>query len=790
MGNSVEEMKKEQLGDVGDTVFVAVGKNLNEDKSKLEWALKSFTGKRICLLHVHQPPLSVPFLDGNSLAYKLKQRASKAFLELERQKMHKLLNQYLHFLSHEGVLVDKVWIEMESVGKGIIEMIAQHNIRWLVMGAASDKSYSKKMAELKSKKAIMVCQQASISCHIWFACKACLIYTRRAKKIETEVEFAHSSLFRDPDTESKQLKNLRPESATLGKASLVGITNSDHVCGARSVDSGSQLGSTTALATTQKSSGTALLQGCEKNSEDADVLGGLSREISSQCSMFSSLSTEGAGSLTVSLTDEANTSERLYAKEMNQRKAMEVLLSSEKQEAEWIKNQHENLRKELQLVQDQRSVLESRIAESHCTMKDLEDKIFSAVELLITMKKKRDELRIEHGNAIREVKELRKLLGKEASRLFRPQILVFSFLEIIEATKHFDPSQKISEGKYGSVYKGFLRHMQVAIKMLPFSGSLSDLEFRHKVEVLSRIRHPNLVTLVGICPESGSLVYEYLKNGSLEDCLVHKGNTPTLSWQIRTQIAFDISSALIFLHSNNPYIAHGNLRASKVLLDTNFVVKLGDLGIFHILAQGQKPTLTQWNKTNPKATSMYLDQEFLENGEVTPDSDVYSFGVILLQLLTGRPALGIVKVMKCALEKENFNAVLDFSAGEWPLEQARQLANLALWCCEKNQKQPDLVLEIRTVLELMRVSAIASVSCLASNENRRIPSYFVCPILQEVMKDPQIAADGFTYEAEAIEGWFSSGHNTSPMTNLKLEHCNLLPNHALHYAIQEWLQQS
>lgn len=60
--------------------------------------------------------------------------------------------------------------------------------------------------------------------------------------------------------------------------------------------------------------------------------------------------------------------------------------------------------------------------------------------------------------------------------------------------------------------------------------------------------------------------------------------------------------------------------------------------------------------------------------------------------------------------------------------------------------------------------------------------------LQEVMGDPQIAADGFTYEAEAIRGWLQSGHNTSPMTNLKLEHCNLLPNHALHRAILGWRQ--
>lgn len=62
--------------------------------------------------------------------------------------------------------------------------------------------------------------------------------------------------------------------------------------------------------------------------------------------------------------------------------------------------------------------------------------------------------------------------------------------------------------------------------------------------------------------------------------------------------------------------------------------------------------------------------------------------------------------------------------------------------------------------------------------------------IQEVMKDPQIAADGFTYEADAINGWLNSSHVTSPMTNLKLDHCDLIPNYALSYAIQEWQQQS
>uniref|UniRef100_M4EWQ9 RING-type E3 ubiquitin transferase n=1 Tax=Brassica campestris TaxID=3711 RepID=M4EWQ9_BRACM len=73
---------------------------------------------------------------------------------------------------------------------------------------------------------------------------------------------------------------------------------------------------------------------------------------------------------------------------------------------------------------------------------------------------------------------------------------------------------------------------------------------------------------------------------------------------------------------------------------------------------------------------------------------------------------------------------------------------------------------------------------------RQPPSYFICPISQEVMREPRVAADGFTYEAETLKEWLDNGHETSPMTNLKLTHNNLVPNHALRSAIQEWLQRN
>ncbi|KAF8040577.1 hypothetical protein BT93_B2721 [Corymbia citriodora subsp. variegata] len=486
----------------------------------------------------------------------------------------------------------------------------------------------------------------------------------------------------------------------------------------------------------------------------------------------------------------ARSVEILYNKEVNERTKLEKILGSKRQEFDMVKNQYCETTKELLTVRERNSILEKRVEESKLVVKELEEKILSAVELLITFKERRDKLRVEHRDALKDVRDLRRSVQVGTPSLCGPHILSFSFAEINEATHNFDPSQRIGEGKYGTVYKGLLRHLHVAIRMLPSFGSARTVHFQHGVEVLSRVRHPNLVTLIGTCPESQSLVYEYLKAGSLKERLSCKGKSKTapLPWNIRTQIATDICSALVYLHSHNPPIIHGNLKSSKVLLNANFVAKVGDLGIYCLIPKYENSKIAKSDvESDSEVTSPYEDPEILVSGQLTPESDVYSFGIILLQLVTGRSALSIVKDVKCALDKGNFDKVVDFSAGDWPLDQAKWLAQLGLRCCEQNKlDRPDLVSEISSVIESIRALSIESASSSRSKEPGKAPSHFVCPILQEVMKDPLIAADGFTYEAEAIQGWLQSGHNTSPMTNLKLEHNNLVPNHALLYAIQEW----
>ncbi|MBA0594158.1 hypothetical protein Gorai_011075, partial [Gossypium raimondii] len=128
----------------------------------------------------------------------------------------------------------------------------------------------------------------------------------------------------------------------------------------------------------------------------------------------------------------------------------------------------------------------------------------------------------------------------------------YTIEEIEEATENFEAHNKIGEGGYGPVYKGKLDHTPVAIKVLRPDAAQGKKQFQQEVEVLSCMRHPNMVLLLGACPEYGCLVYEYMFNGSLEDRLFRRGNTPPLSWRRRFTIAAEIATALLFLHQAKP----------------------------------------------------------------------------------------------------------------------------------------------------------------------------------------------------------------------------------------------
>ncbi|KAI7735337.1 hypothetical protein M8C21_029754 [Ambrosia artemisiifolia] len=841
--------------DVGEKVYVAVGKNRKESQSTLLWGLRNSGGGQICILHVHQPADKIPIMGTKFPIDQLDAQQVATYHEKERQDMRQLLDKYNQTCRQEGVCAELHYIEMDSIEKGIVEFILQHNVRRLVMGGAADKHYSKRMVDLKSKKAIYVRLLAAPSCQIQFICKGNIILTRPGRLDGTGVSISSPSPLPNTNIDSVE-SSLRsrsvieglnttlqlnsptqdyrrvmsdsrgtrtsptsgveftPTRLSLGRAVDVwgGISQRSHSTGSRLSTCSSEMVDDSGLISyamseadsdygsaprfndhVQNPSPPSVLQERGMNDELYDQLiqAMAEADISKRDAFEESLRRRKAEKDAIEAKRRVKASEDLYAEELRRRLEIDEALKKTKEEHRNIKRELDEVSEELRMALEQKSLLERQIADSDRTVQDLEQKMFAAVELLQNYKKERDELQVECDDALRLLEEMKAKQAEEASCSSPSQFYTeFSFSELKEATRNFDPSLKIGEGGYGSIYRCFIRHTEVAIKMLHSHSLQGPTEFQQEVNILSRLRHPNLVTLVGACPDACIIIYEYLSGGSLEDRLTCKDNTPPLSWQTRIRIAAELCSVLIFLHSCD--IVHGDLKPANLLLDKNLVTKLSDFGICRVLSQNELSSnnTSYCCRTDPKGTFVYMDPEFLSTGELTSKSDTYSFGIILLRLLTGKPALGLPKEVQRALNEENLKNILDPTAGDWPFVQAQQLALLAMNCCDVARKnRPDLAFEAWRVLEPMRVSCGLPSFRFGSERQCPIPHYFICPIFQEIMQDPVVAADGFTYEAEALRGWLDSGRNTSPMTNLELANSNLVPNHALRSAIQEWLQQ-
>ncbi|KAK5814180.1 U-box domain-containing protein 35-like isoform X1 [Gossypium arboreum] len=307
--------------------------------------------------------------------------------------------------------------------------------------------------------------------------------------------------------------------------------------------------------------------------------------------------------------------------------------------------------------------------------------------------------------ALKESVEKKKALDALAHSDYRYR--KYTIEEIEAATEFFSEVLKIGEGGYGPVYKARLDHTPVAIKVLRPDAAQGRSQFQQEVEVLSCIRHPNMVLLLGACPEYGCLVYEFMSNGSLEDRLFRRGNTPTLSWQLRFRIAAEIGTALLFLHQTKPEpIVHRDLKPANILLDRNFVSKISDVGLARLVPPSVADNVTQYRMTSTAGTFCYIDPEYQQTGMLGVKSDVYSLGIMLLQIITAKPPMGLTHHVQRAIEKGTFAQMLDPSIDNWPVQEALSFAKIALNCAELRRKdRPDLGKVVLPELNRLRLLA-------------------------------------------------------------------------------------
>nr|DAD40932.1 TPA_asm: hypothetical protein HUJ06_015255 [Nelumbo nucifera] len=424
-----------------------------------------------------------------------------------------------------------------------------------------------------------------------------------------------------------------------------------------------------------------------------------------------------------------------------------------------------------------RKLHSSSLAKFHAESQ-LQNAMAARTEMLLEI----DELRRERDLLRRRVEFCREkeaiAAATASSNSLNYAYREFTADEIRVATDDFSERMRLKSGGVGTnVYRGRLNHTTVAIKLQDSLCRQSQEEFRTKMELLCKIRHPHLISMIGACTERRCIILEYMHNGSLQDILFFSSNSKsnrsrnrTLPWHARIRIAAEICSGLSFLHMAEPRsIVHGDLNPSKVLLDRHLVAKLAGFRLGRSSEESEKR------------------------------SDAHAFGIIMLQLLTGRQGAGLVEEVTRAMKCGALIGVLDeTTAREWPLELAEEFAGIALRCVDVGGKQRMETRRATVMRELEELKRKASdvkgwrgsqttEGGLDQEDDRDVPSVFLCPILQEVMKNPHVAADGFSYEWEAIEEWLRTGHETSPMTNLRLNHKLLTPNHTLRSLIHDWL---
>ncbi|TYI76398.1 hypothetical protein E1A91_D06G073900v1 [Gossypium mustelinum] len=205
----------------------------------------------------------------------------------------------------------------------------------------------------------------------------------------------------------------------------------------------------------------------------------------------------------------------------------------------------------------------------------------------------------------------------------------FTYEELARATDGFSDTNLLGQGGFGYVHRGVLPNgKQVAVKQLKAGSGQGEREFHAEVEIISRVHHKHLVSLVGYCISGTTrmLVYEFVPNNTLEFHLHGKGRL-TIDWPTRMRIALGSAKGLAYLHEDcHPKIIHRDIKAANILLDFKFEAKVADFGLAKFSSDANTHVSTRVMGTF--------------GGKLTDKSDVFSFGVMLLELITGHRPVG------------------------------------------------------------------------------------------------------------------------------------------------------
>ncbi|KAL6642786.1 hypothetical protein ACP70R_020967 [Stipagrostis hirtigluma subsp. patula] len=285
----------------------------------------------------------------------------------------------------------------------------------------------------------------------------------------------------------------------------------------------------------------------------------------------------------------------------------------------------------------------------------------------------------------------------------------FTRREMEEATGGLAAGNVIGEGGYGVVYRGVLRDSTaVAIKNLRNNRGQAERDFKIEVATIGRVRHKNLVSLLGYCSEGACrmLVYQYVENSNLDKWLHHDDSEISpLTWDIRMRILLGTAKGLAYLHEGlEQKIVHRDIKSSNILLDRHWNAKVSDFGLAKLLCS-EKSYVT----TRVMGTFGYVAPEYARTGKLNERSDVYSFGVLIMEVITGRSPVdytrpsdevNLVDWLKLMVAERRVEEVLDPRLPEVPPPKALKRAVLAaLRCVDPDAGQRPTMAHVVHMLE-------------------------------------------------------------------------------------------
>ncbi|KAL3651563.1 hypothetical protein CASFOL_004565 [Castilleja foliolosa] len=747
-----------------EKVYVAIGTDLDEGFSTLHWALTKWSDNVITMVillasntipkdYVYTPIGKLPTSSVNEEKIKVLEKT-------EEESRDKILSQYIAFcgkIETEVIIIEKN--EHQPLQNQIIEIISSFGITKLVMSFGFMKKSSWKSRTAISGMVYVVRQKPDF-CEMFVICGGRLVFLRGENNEEGFIENATNMCPGSSNNNDKCDQEIQDY-----VNELLSFVNDEEIDGANAI---------------LKEKFTE--QYIPENMDAVDrfmVLKGRIRDVQNtihlnreQANAAKERREKAEWAISICNIKPKSSiimpTSSFLAEELedylNQEMAKNVVLKKElekrNEEINELHNEVEQKRSRLNSILELQTELTNKLHVSSSAKARAEAQLEKAVQTRSEMIEEIERVRKQRDILQRRIefcKEKDALGNVSKSNGLGFDFREFSAAEIVAATQDFSERLRVkSVGRWTDVYRGRINHMTVAVKVYVSANAESQEAFTTKVSHLSQVKHPNILSIIGFCSELNCIVYEYMHNGRLCDTLyptthTYKRKNHTLSWHARIRIAADICSALSSLHKSKPKpIIHGDLKSSDILLDRNNIAKIN----------GSK---SLWS-------SYYYEHDV--------KLDIQAFGNLVLQLLTGNDTM-------------DNNVSLDHSAGPWPVDLAMELCGIATRCLSDDEMVAIPIKEISDVRKRADMMVANGEFMVLGEEGANVvdlsnvPSSFLCPIYQDVMKNPHLAADGFSYEFEAIDEWLKTGHDTSPMTNLRLTHKLLTPNHTLRSLIQD-----